>query len=212
MQHLNEIKNRDRGSHESIDILGDHLFTYYLWEMYPLNGRESLIEQFYQRTEKTREHWANLFSCIGHRLRNSGKNLDPNMKNRIIAFFEWRLKQKEPTELRHFTSWLQAECLNAEWRLNAYSKVLDVCEVEDWGLYFETLREMLSNHTPKVVECFFKLTEGSKKDNIYVPTEEAKAILKAGLKSSNENVRHNAKLAHENLLKTGRFDLLNLDD
>ena len=212
LQHLDEIKNRDQGGHEPIDILGDCLFTYYLWETYPLNGEESLIERFYQRTDKKREHWANLFSCIGHRLRNSGKNLDRNMKDRIIAFFEWRLKQAEPTELRHFTIWLQAECLDAEWRLNAYSRILDVCEVEDWGLYFETLREMLSNHTPKVVECFFKLTERSKKNNIYVPAEEAKTILKAGLESKDENVHRNANLAHENLLSAERFDLLNLDD
>ena len=212
LQHLDDIKNRDRGDHEPIDILGDRLFTYYLWETYPLNGKESLIERFYERTNKKREHWANLFSCIGHRLGNSGKNLDPNLKDRIIAFFEWRLKQEEPTELRHFTSWLQAECLDAEWRLNAYSRVLDVCEVEDWGLYFETLREMLSNDTPKVVECFFKLTKWMKKNHMYVPTEEAKAILKAGFKSNDENVRRNANLAHENLLSAGQFDLLHLDD
>ena len=212
LRHLTDFKKHSRADQETIDTFGDHLFTYYLWDMYPLTGEKSLLERYYQQTDSSREHWANLFRCIGHRLRNSGKNLDSDIVGRIIAFFEWRLKQEEPTELRHFTAWLQAECLDAEWRLNAYSKVLDVCEVEDWGLYFETLREMLSNHTPKVVECFFKLTEGGKKDNIYVPTEEAKVILKAGLESKDENARRNANLAHENLLSAGRFDLLNLDD
>ena len=77
LQHLDEIKNRDRGGHEPIDILGDRLFTYYLWKAYPLNGKESLIEQFYQRTNEKREHWANLFNNIGHRLSSSGKTLRP---------------------------------------------------------------------------------------------------------------------------------------
>ena len=115
-------------------------------------------------------------------------------------------------ELRHFTFWLQAECLDAEWRLNAYSKVLDICEVEDWGFHFKTLCEMLPNHTAKVIECFFKLTKGSKNDNLHIQVEEAKTILKAGCESSNERVRQNANYAHENLLKAGRSDLLNLDD
>ena len=115
-------------------------------------------------------------------------------------------------ELRHFTTWLQAECLDAEWRLNAYSKVLDVCEVEDWGLHFKTLCNMLPNHTTKVVECFFKLTEWNKKDIIYIQTEEAKAILKAGLDSSDDDVRHEAERALDNLLKSDRFELLDLYD
>ena len=180
--------------------------------MYPLKGSESLLERYYQETDNKREHWANLFNHIGHRLWNSGKNLNQNMKDRIIAFFAWRFKQKEPTELRHFTLWLQAECLDAEWRLDAYSKILDVCEVEDWGFHFETLCKMLPNHIAKVVECFFKLTKWSKKDNLYIRTKEAKTILKAGLKSSDERVQQNAAQAHENLLREGRFDLLDLDD
>ena len=212
LQHLDEIKNRDRGGHEPIDILGDRLFTYYLWEAYPLNGKESLIEQFYQRTDEKREHWANLFNNIGHRLSSSGKHLDQSMKDRVKEFFEWRLEEEEPTELSLFTMWLEAECMDAEWRLESYSKILDVCMVEDADIRLWALCDMLPDHTAKVVECFFKLTKWIKKDNMYVPTEEPKTILKAGLKSSDENVRHNAKLAHENLLKTGRFDLLNLND
>lgn len=208
LQRLGDFKNHKVSRRTPIDHLGRHLFTYYLWGMYPLSGKESLLEQFYQRTDEKREHWENLFKHIGHRLRNSGKNLDPNMKDRIIAFFEWRLKQKEPTELRHFTSWLQAECLDPGWRLDAYSKILDACDIGGRPIGLEAFCDMLPDLTAKVIECFTKLTANTS----YIRSEEAKAILKAGLKSSDENVRHNAKLAHENLLKTGRFDLLNLDD
>ena len=212
LQHLTDFKKRNLAEQETVDMLGQHLFIYYLRDMYPLRGSKSLLERYYQQTDNKREHWANLFDGIGHRLWNTGKNLNQSMKDRIIAFFEWRLEQEEPTELRRFTMWLEAKCLDAEWRLESYSKILDVCMVEDGDIRLWALCDMLPDHTAKVVECFFKLTKWIKKDNMYVPTEEPKTILKAGLKSSNENVRHNAKLAHENLLKTGRFDLLNVED
>ena len=212
LQHLTDFKKRDRADQKTIDILGQHLFTYYLWDMYPLIGDESLLERYYQQTDANRKHWANLFNNIGHRLWNSGKNLDQDMVDRVIAFFEWRFEQEEPMELRHFTTWLQAECLDAEWRLNAYSKVLDVYEMEDRGFHFRTLCDMLPNHTAKVIECFFKVTEWNKKDIIYIQTEDAKTILKAGLNSSDEDVRHKAKGALDNLLKSDRFELLGLYD
>ena len=60
-----------------------------------------------------REHWANLFNYVGNILRNTSDQLDKDLKDRIIAFFDWRFKGRELTELQQFTSWLQAECLEA---------------------------------------------------------------------------------------------------
>ena len=85
-------------------------------------------------------------------------------------------------------------------------------EVEDYGFHFKTLCEMLPNHTAKVVECFFKLTERLKKDNFHIQNEEAKTILKAGRESCDEDVRHMANRSLDNLLKSGRFVLLDLVD
>ncbi len=82
----------------------------------------------------------------------------------------------------------------------------------DGGFRFKALCEMLSDHTAKVVECFSKVTGGSKKDNLYIQTEEAKAILKAGLNSTDERVCQQAVQAPENLLRERRFDLLDLED
>ena len=212
LQHLKDIKNRNQGGHEPITVLGERLFHYYLLDMFPLEGQDSLLEEFYQQTDKNRKYWANLFNDIGHRLWNTGKHLNQNTEDRVRKFCDWRLKFEEPTELQYFTTWLQADCLDTEWRLKAYSKVLDVCEVEDWGFHFKTLCEMLPNHTSKVVECFFKLTERVKKDNFYIQTEEAKTILKAGRESSDEKVRRAAEDARENLLKSGRFVLPDMED
>ena len=126
---LSNFENHEISSRKPIDALGEHLFTYYLWDMYPLRGMESLLERFYEQTDSNREHWANLFNYVGRHLRESGEHLNQNLIDRIIDFFEWRFKQRKPTELQNFTPWLEAECLEAEWRLDTYSEILNVCEV-----------------------------------------------------------------------------------
>ncbi|MCG9131180.1 hypothetical protein J5I95_05790 [Candidatus Poribacteria bacterium] len=214
LQHISDFKRHDLIAQQPIDVFSERLFNYYLWEMFPLKGQESLLEQFYQQTDEKPEVWANLFNNIGHRLSSTGKDLDQSMKERIKKFFDWRLKQEEPAELRYFTYWLQAECLEAKWRLKSYSKVIDVCkakdcEVENWEIYLNELCQMLPKHTAKVIECFAKLTDGIH-DNIYIQTEEAKTILIAGLHSSDTIVYKNAERALSNLLRANKMEYMDL--
>ena len=215
LQHLSDFNKHDHITRHPIDVFGERLFNYYLWEKFPLKGQESLLEQFYQKTDGIREHWGNLFNTIGHRLVSTGKNLDHTMKDSVKEFFKWRLKQKEPTELRYFTYWLQAECLDVEWRLNAYSKVIDICkakdyEVEDWEIYLRELCQMLPEYTAEVVECFSKLTHNIRNKNIYMQTEEARTILKIGLSSSDTIVIKNAERALDNLLRADKIEYIDL--
>ena len=215
LQHISDFKKHDLIARQPLDVFGERLFNYYLWEMFPLKGQESLLEQFYRQTDEKREHWANLFKDIGHRLSSTGKGLDQSMKDRIKKFFKWRLKQKEPTELRYFTYWLQAECLETKWRLKSYSKVIDVCksedcEVEDWEIYLKELCQMLPKYTAEVVECFFKLTNDIRNKNIYIQTEEAKTILKSGLNSRDPVISENAKRALNNLLRADKLEFMDL--
>ena len=237
LQYLTDFKKQDGSDKKQTDIfgrplkqnspeekltegLGRHLFTYYLWGLYPLresvgnNEQYSLLERYYQAPDNNRDHWANLFNYVGRILRSTSKQLDKDLKDRTIAFFNWRFEEKESKELQRFTFWLEAECLEAEWRLAAYSKILDVCKSDDVSIAIEVeaLCKMLPDHTAKVLECFVKLTDGRRYDNIYIQTKEAKTILKAGLNSSDEKVRQNAAQARENLLRKGKFDLLDLDD
>ena len=214
IQQRNNVERQERLSGEPVDSLGRHLFAYYMWDVYPLTGKESLLERYYQRTAGDRAHWANLFNYVGRALRDSGKHLGPALKDRIIQFFDWRLEVGEQAELREFAFWLEAECLEAEWRLNAYSRILDVVQLKGAGIFDElrTLGKMLIDHTAKVVECFAKITDRLENDTTFIDTDSAKTILKAGLKSSDESVRENAERARENLLRGGRFSFLDMDD
>ena len=68
---------------------------------------------------------------------------------------------------------------------------------------------MLPKYTAEVVECFTKLTDGIH-NNLYIQTEEAKTILKAGLHSSDTVVSENAKRALNNLLRADKTEYTNL--
>ena len=198
---------------EITDTLGQHLFTYYLWEVYPLQGEDSLLEKFYEKTKNAPHRWANLSNHVGWSLGNSGEHLEQELIDRIVAFFDWRLEQKEPEELRKVAFWLEAECLDPNWRLDAYAKILDVSQPDDMGRssVLTVLNGMLESHTEKVVACFAKMTDYiDQNDSIYIHTDKAKPILKAGLNSGDESIRENAERARENLLNAGRYGFLDI--
>ena len=194
------------------DTLGEHLFTYCLWEVFPLTGKKSLLERFYKKTQDDKDRWSHLFDFVGRSLKNSGKELKEDLRQRIIEFFKWRLENREPSELGHFTYWLEAECLDTEWRLQSYSSTLDVGGSADIGIYgqVKALRRMLEENIALVVECFAKLVDRTveNESTSYIQTDIATPILQAGLDSGDATVRQNAELARENLLRRGHFDLL----
>lgn len=194
-----------------VDRLGQHLFTYYLWEVYPLSGDESLLERFYEKTRDDRERWGQLFNYVGQSLSNSGRQLDKKLTDRIIDFFDWRFKAAEPLELQAFTFWLESECLDSDWRLQSYAKILDLGRGMGAGLFLQVraLNKMLPNHLALVVECFAKITDRLNQDTqLYISADEAKPVLRAGLTAEAPQVRGNAERARENLLRLGRFDFL----
>ena len=212
LQHLDEFDNCDDSEIRFIDNLGQHLFIYYLWDKYSLSGHQSLLKCYYDATEGNQEIWANLFSHVGRTLGNDSNKLDEDLIDKIYRFFEWRFEVREPVELQQFTYWLKAECLDPQWRLSAYSEILDITKSEDMSIHREVkaLCDMLPDHTEKVVECFHKLTKDIGDKNLSIYTEEATTILQAGFRSTDHDVRQNAERARENLLRIGRFDLMEL--
>lgn len=214
IENLNVLAIEKGDGMELVDRLGQHLFTYYLWEVYPLTGDESLLERFYDKTKDDRKRWGQLFDHVGRSLRNSGRQLDKALTDRILAFFDWRFKAAEPLELQEFTFWLEAECLDPNWRLQSYSKILDLSLGRNVGLSLQVraLNKLLQNHLALVVECFAKITDAMDQGTqMYISTDEAKPILKKGLAAEDPQVRENSERARENLLRLGRFDYLEVE-
>ncbi len=214
LDNLKLFDSRKDSHKDLVDKLGQHLFSYYLWELYPLTGESSLLQSFYEKTDEDRQRWVHLFDHVGRSLRNSGKNQEKSLIDRVIAFFDWRFQVSEPLELQKFTFWLDAECLDPEWRLDAYTKILDLGRAKDVGFSLEvkTLNRLLPEHLYQVVECFGKMTDTvDQGSNLYVIADDAKPILKAGLNSTDSRISDNARRAQENLLRIGRFDFLEID-
>ncbi|MDP3662829.1 MAG: PIN domain-containing protein [Nitrosomonas sp.] len=213
LDHLKKLETMKPSETKVFENLGQHLFTYYLWEVFPLKGKESLLERYYEKTATNHQYWENLFDYVGHSLKNSGKFLETGLVERITAFFDWRFEVNEPEELQKFTYWLAAECLDPDWRLNTYLKILNVNQTKNMHLSveLETLNKLLTSHTGQVVDCFAKITDSiDQNGNLYLQVEKAKPILKAGLNSEDSHVQKNAERARENLLRVGRFDFLDI--
>ena len=81
LQQMSNVERQERLRGEPTDPLGRHLFTYYLWDVYPLRGEASLLERYYQQTDGERSYRANLFDYVScpqaqhlHSLEGPGKS------------------------------------------------------------------------------------------------------------------------------------------
>lgn len=212
IQHLGKFKKSNDFGDDFTETLGYRLFVYYVWDLDQLEAADSLIDQFYRKTKDKSDVWERLFRRIGSSLPEKCDDLPENMRVRLASFFEWRLMNGRKTELKQFEFWLNAKCLSPEWRLNAFSRILDFAHPDGWEIYGQcrSLLELLEKHTKQVVECFAKMTDGLRQDSYHIAAETAAEIIGAGLQSVNEGVKTDALRAQENLLRLGRSDLLNL--
>ena len=211
---LESLLANDAIGNTLVNRLGQHLFSYYLWEVYPLVGSKSLLECFYTKTNNNRARWADLFDFIGRALKNSDKHLDQKIVNRVIELFNWRYEESESMELKRFSPWLEAECLDPDWRLQSFLKVLNISQgmADEIYLQVKQLIKFLPDHLSLVVECFANITESiNQEKHLHIPSDEAKTILKAGLNSEDQDIKKNAERAQNNLLDSGRFQYLEID-
>lgn len=213
LEHVAELDGSGDSGGDGAEALGRHIVVYYLWGLFPLTGPASLLERYYGCTGDDRRRWTNAFEYVGRSLRNAGDDVDPQIVTRAVEFFEWRIEVGDPVELGGFALWLDAACLDGDWRLTSYSRVMDTDVSVDRlsTLQAEFLHRLLPRNVEKTLECFRKLTERLENGGAYIRTHTARQILKAGLQSSVGGARRDAERARDNLLRAGRFELLHLD-
>ena len=190
--------------HSAAGKLAEDLFVYYLWGLYPLEGDESLLEYFYEQTASSPVHHKELFGQVGRMLLQSD-SLGQDLRDKFVAFFELRLAKGTPQAFEGFWFWLEAECMELDWRLDAFLKVLDISQPSGIELYssVKTLRQLLPEYPDQVVACFAKIVDGIE-DNVHeLQMEPAKEILQAGLGSGEPNIVSISRGAEENLLRRG---------
>lgn len=214
LDNLELFESQKNANRDSVTKIGQHIFALYIWDAYPLQHETSLLERFYAKTYAHREYWAKLFSHIGSTLQASGSQLEQALVDRVTAFFDWRLSVAEPVEMQKYRSWLNAECLDPEWRLQSYLKTLEFGLNANIEIYrhLEALSEFLPHHLPLIVACFAKITDAiNQESQLHFLGEKAKHILKVGLQTDDPSVQSVAEKSREKLLRLGYVDLLRFE-
>jgi hypothetical protein len=209
LRNLQFWQDKEKRHGDPIAHLGEHLFAHYVWGNDDLQRHDSLLRQFYEKS--TEANWAELFDHVGRSLKNTPASIDAQIRERCKAFFEFRIAASNLRELLEFTFWLDAECLEAEWRLNAFHRTLHSTngQTAHREIVVETLAKLLPEHPALVVQCFAQLTEpAATAEYFYLEADKVKPILKAGLDSSDSTTRAAAMEAQDNLLRAGHSEYL----
>ena len=193
-------------------ILGMDLMAYYMWGMFPLEGEGGLLSQYYRKIERHTSMRSDIFRRVGANLQDTNEPLDERTASRLVAFVEWRLEGRNFKELEGFDYWLEADCLDIDWRLHTYLRILEIGQPEGWEVYghVKALHGLLNQRTAKVVKCFAKLTSGSQTDASHITAEVAGEIILAGLESDDDETQRHAEIGRDNLLSRGVFGLLDV--
>ncbi len=205
------LLNEERNSrNDAVAALGHHLLDYFMLGFVPLDGTDSLLVKFYGQTKP--HHWGGLLDHVGRLLSNTPV-LKTEMATRLKAFFEARLAVGNPEELKEFTFWLKAECLEPEWRLNAFRRTLPIAKGKRHATSMVTddLAKLIGAAPDLVVQTFAELTEGLVTQSyFYLRPEGVKRILNAGFASEQPETVQAARFARDNLLKAGRSEYRDL--
>ncbi len=206
------LAEENAGEHSLCIRLGWHLFMYYVWNFFEMKGARYSLETYYEGIPANSEFRSILFDYIGRCVSNSENTIEDDIKDKIKSFVDWRLEQGHLAEVVHFSNWLEANCLDSEWRLQRFSKTLDFDSTGIQNIFppFEKLEELLEQHAELVIECLFKLSKIAQKGcYVYFETESVKHILCVGMESSNEEIKRMTEETLDNLISIGRFAFKN---
>ena len=213
LEALPELVGQGNKYEDIVDALGQHLVMYHVWGLNEVRDENSLLAQYYKRTEQDKELWASLFNLVGNRLHFVGEDFSDDQKERFTEFFEWRLEIGDPTEIGRFSWWFQAECLEADWRLDAFLRVLEVNPFDPVFLSWQVLEDMAGTHTAKVLLCLDKMIGDVKPfgSDLQLGGNSAVNIIRTALRSADPAVRQHAEFIREGLLVRGRSEFLDLN-
>ena len=193
-----------------VDALGQHLLMYHIWGLHEVRDENTLLTRYYRGTEQDKERWAVLFNFLGNSLHSEEGTLNDELEERVKAFFEWRLRVADPTEIGRFSWWLRADCLEAVWRLDAFLRVLDLNVVDTVFLSWEVLESMAGTHTAKVLHCLEKMVADVAPSgfDFHLGWESAANIIRTAMRSTDPAILQRAGLIREGLLQKGRSEFL----
>ena len=217
-----ESLTNGRGDNSFVESLDKYLTRCYIEGAYSLKGNDSLLQKYYQQIRKIPKIQGWIFHTMGNLIDDY---TDQESIKKFKDYFDWRFqentKELKRKELEQFYPWFETDYLDAEWRLDNYSKILDSNITLKENVYVQSkkLNMLLEQNPERVVRCLRKLVKVIKgnagSDDIekehakptlmigsdYIEKEHLKPILITGLRSKNENMRKNAKQTRNDLIE-----------
>ena len=198
-----------RGDNSFVESLDRYLARCYIEGAYSLKGNDSLLQKYYQQIQKIPKVQGWMFHTMGNLAQDYTIDTDQEIIRRFKDYFYWRFqennKKLKQAKLKKFASWLRADYLDAEWRLDNYFKILDLDIVLKENVYVqsEKLNMLLEQNPERVVGCLQKLIEVIKRNAVsdYIEKEHLKPVLIKSLESKNENMRKNAGQTCKDLIE-----------
>ncbi len=209
IQHLHEFRKKTYHNYSLEDKLTDLFFYFYMQGKFTLHGEDSLLARYYQATDNDRHSWGKLFARVGRTSQHSTPSEE--QKNKIVAFLQWRVAQKEACELSEFSAWLDVSWLDNRLFMQIAKEILQLVELTDIVIVNAWLGKfcaLLPDLSAEVVECSWLLIKNLNKDIVcYLHIEHVQAILGAGEKSAAGHTRTITQKIAARLISAGGLNI-----
>jgi hypothetical protein len=218
LAHIDLFRNEAGDYNTPAEAIGHHLFSFYATGRFELADTGNPLATFLDVASV--EERAGLIAFIGRSL-TSHPDTPSEPTKRCQAYFEARLSkveqaanQVEADEFALFEPWMTATVLDPKWRLAMTNRVLKLpLNLRgDWSIV-KGLAALLPAHVPQVLECFSTLIgRNVSKRTFYIDRNEASAIIRAGLESTDVSQQNTARKIQDDLLRAGHLEYLSLSD
>ena len=147
--------------------LAQHLLQFYGWGLIDLSAEGNPLSLFF--THASDDLRGDAIRFIGNSLRGENDQIDEDLKNRLRAFWEWRMsiaqKADNPdnfkSELASFGWWFVSGCFDQDWAMNQLRMAIQLAGRTSLDReVVAKLAEITDAYPVEVVECLRNLLKG----------------------------------------------------
>jgi hypothetical protein len=194
--------------------LGNYLVELYWSGHIGFAAADDLLTEFFAHAPD--DVRAGVLGFIGRSLKSTAAPIAPEVFERLRRLWEWRLAaaraagKDHAAEIAAFAWWFDSGKLDSKWSAEQMLEALALSRRhEQQFLWMRRFSEMAESETALAVRGLELTVEISRDaDATFWNDEEAIRILRAGLKSTDQDIMHRAKRVQDVLLREGRNQFL----